>query len=87
MVWFDGLLCVQPVVLVSWGRTLELSTVVCPEVCHWLENTTSTRKTPVAAGGSRKYDRLLTWSAEQHRKQRGDGSGAETVPACSDTRS
>ncbi|TKS81327.1 hypothetical protein D9C73_015432 [Collichthys lucidus] len=56
-----------PIALVAWGRTLQLSTVSSPDVCDWLENTTSTRNK--SGGPSRKYDLLLTRSAEQHLQQ------------------
>lgn len=59
------LLCVQPIALVSWGRTLELSTVASSDVCDWLETTTSSTNKFDAVSQSRKYNLLLTWSAEQ----------------------
>ncbi|XP_045929926.1 uncharacterized protein tp53i13 [Micropterus dolomieu] len=58
-----------PIALVSWGRTLELSTVASTEVCDWLETTTSTRNECGGMSQSRKYNLLLTWSAEQHRER------------------
>lgn len=64
---FTVLLRIQPIALVAWGRTLQLSTVSSPDVCDWLENTTSTRNK--SGGPSRKYDLLLTRSAEQHLQQ------------------
>ncbi|XP_042271117.1 uncharacterized protein tp53i13 [Thunnus maccoyii] len=60
----------MPIALVSWGRTLELSTVASSDVCDWLETTTTTRNPFSGASQSKKYDLLLTWSAEQHRQQR-----------------
>lgn len=68
-VYVHCLLCAQPIALVSWGRTLELSTVASSDVCDWLETTTSARNTFGGVSQSRKYDLLLTWSAEQHRQQ------------------
>ncbi|XP_070762173.1 uncharacterized protein tp53i13 [Enoplosus armatus] len=58
-----------PIALVSWGRTLQLSTVASSEVCDWLETTTSTTNKLGGMNQSRKYNLLLTWSAEQHRQQ------------------
>lgn len=63
------MLCVQPIALVSWGHTLELPTVASSDVCDWLETTTSTRPRIDGAMESRKYNLLLTWSAEQHQQQ------------------
>eukprot|EP00064_Thunnus_orientalis_P011978 superscaffoldBa00001785_g12011 len=65
--WLNNL---HPIALVSWGRTLELSTVASSDVCDWLETTTTTRNPFSGASQSKKYDLLLTWSAEQHRQQR-----------------
>lgn len=70
---------VQPVALVSWGRTLELSTLASPGVCDWLETTAATRKTSAGASGSRKYNLLLIRSAEE----RGGGPSAKMVGLCS----
>uniref|UniRef100_UPI0037E91B75 uncharacterized protein tp53i13 n=1 Tax=Semicossyphus pulcher TaxID=241346 RepID=UPI0037E91B75 len=58
-----------PIVLVSWGRTLELSTMATLDVCVWLERTTSTRSTIGDVSQSMNYNLLLTWSAEKHREQ------------------
>lgn len=58
--------------LVSWGRTLELSTAASPDVCGWLETTTPAGETSAATGGSRKYNLLLTRSAEQRGRRPGD---------------
>lgn len=58
----------MPIALVSWGRTLELSTVASSDVCGWLETTTSPRHTFGSVSQSRNYNLLLTWSAEQHRQ-------------------
>ncbi|XP_029135294.1 uncharacterized protein tp53i13 isoform X1 [Labrus bergylta] len=62
-----------PIALVSWGRTLELSTMATSHVCDWLEKTTSRRNKFVDV--SRKYNLLLTSSAETHRR------GLEEEPA------
>uniref|UniRef100_A0AAZ3QQY0 Tumor protein p53-inducible protein 13 n=1 Tax=Oncorhynchus tshawytscha TaxID=74940 RepID=A0AAZ3QQY0_ONCTS len=58
--WLNNL---QPLALVSWGRTLELSHVTTSEVCDWLQST--------AAHGnrgdvdqSRQYNLLLTHPAD-----------------------
>lgn len=61
----------MPIALVSWGRTLELSSVASSDVCDWLETTTSTRKKFGSVSPSRTYNLLLTRSAEQHRRQHG----------------
>ncbi|KAI3353898.1 hypothetical protein L3Q82_005106 [Scortum barcoo] len=54
-----------PIAVVSWGRTLELSTAASPEICDWLETTTSSRNELGGVSQSRKYNLLLTFSAEQ----------------------
>lgn len=69
LVWIYCLLCPQPIALVSWGRTLELSTAASSEVCDWLETTTSTTNKSGGASDSRKYNLLLTRSAEQPQQQ------------------
>ncbi|XP_033488193.1 uncharacterized protein tp53i13 isoform X1 [Epinephelus lanceolatus] len=58
-----------PIALVSWGHTLELSTLASSDVCGWLETTTSTRNTSGGVSQSRNYNLLLTWSAQQHQQQ------------------
>ncbi|KAM4628084.1 uncharacterized protein tp53i13 [Polymixia lowei] len=61
------------VALVSWGRTLELSTVATSDVCDWLERTT-TGSMPGDVSQTRKYNLLLTrpaehrWSGEQEHQ-------------------
>ncbi|KAM7399640.1 hypothetical protein PAMP_018891 [Pampus punctatissimus] len=59
----------MPIALVSWGRTLELSTVASLDICDWLQTTTTTRNKFSVVSQKRKYNLLLTWSAEQHRQQ------------------
>ncbi|XP_029301415.1 uncharacterized protein tp53i13 isoform X2 [Cottoperca gobio] len=59
----------MPIALVSWGHTLELSTVASSDICDWLETTASTGNEFDGVRQSRKYNLLLTWSAEQHRQQ------------------
>ncbi|XP_057694983.1 tumor protein p53-inducible protein 13 [Corythoichthys intestinalis] len=60
----------MPVALVSWGRTLELSTAASSDACDWLQSmmTSSNWKTG-------KYNFLLTQAAEQegqkHTRQTG----------------
>lgn len=66
----------------SWGRTLELSTAVSLELCDWLETTTSTRRTFAGASQGRKYNLLLTRSAEE--QQPGEEPSAKAV-GCSHT--
>uniref|UniRef100_A0A3B5APG4 Tumor protein p53-inducible protein 13 n=1 Tax=Stegastes partitus TaxID=144197 RepID=A0A3B5APG4_9TELE len=61
--------------MVSWGRTLQLSTVASTDVCDWLETTQTTREESDAVSTSRRYNLLLTWSAgrrlqEQSRKMK-----------------
>lgn len=67
----------------SWGRTLELSTLASPDACDWLEATTSARTTSAGASGSRKYNLLLTRSSEERGQRRGDGPSATMVGASS----
>lgn len=74
----DGLLCAQPIALVSWGRTLELSTAASSDICGWLETTASGRRRPVDEGQSRGYDLLLTRSAER-RRANPEGSSANVT--------
>uniref|UniRef100_A0A8D2ZEM5 Tumor protein p53-inducible protein 13 n=2 Tax=Scophthalmus maximus TaxID=52904 RepID=A0A8D2ZEM5_SCOMX len=58
----------KPIALVSWGRTLELSTVASSDVCDWLETTTTIANGRLSgAKRIRTYDLLLTRSAAQRR--------------------
>ncbi|XP_032365786.1 uncharacterized protein tp53i13 [Etheostoma spectabile] len=59
----------MPIALVSWGHTLELSTVASSDVCNWLETTTNTPRQSGGVSRSRKYNLLLIRSAEQHWQQ------------------
>ncbi|XP_041796818.1 tumor protein p53-inducible protein 13 [Chelmon rostratus] len=75
-----------PVALVSWGRTLELSTVASSDVCDWLETTTPARNEFGGVSLSRMYNLLLTRSAE-HQQQRAHpedhpGNMKESVRRC-----
>lgn len=63
----------------SWGRTLELSTVASLEICDWLESSTSTNRTAGGTAQGRKYNLLLTLSAEEPLQQRGGEPSAKTV--------
>ncbi|CAL8350874.1 unnamed protein product [Lota lota] len=56
------------VALVSWGRTLELSTVLTSAVCDWLEavEAAATGANPNDVVATRKYNLLLIRPAEQH---------------------
>lgn len=63
----------------SWGRTLELSTAASFEICDWLESLTSTNKTAGGTAQGRKYNLLLTRSAEEPLQQRGGEPSAKTV--------
>lgn len=56
----------MPVALVSWGRTLETSTVASSQICDWLESARSTRSQVSEVNHSRRYNLLLMWPAEQH---------------------
>ncbi|CAJ1065790.1 tumor protein p53-inducible protein 13 isoform X1 [Xyrichtys novacula] len=58
-----------PLVLVSWGRTLELSTMATLDVCDWLETTTSTRNKSGDLSKSGNYTLLLTRPAETQTKR------------------
>uniref|UniRef100_A0AAQ4NRK6 Tumor protein p53-inducible protein 13 n=1 Tax=Gasterosteus aculeatus aculeatus TaxID=481459 RepID=A0AAQ4NRK6_GASAC len=68
----------MPIALVSWGRTLELSTAASSDICGWLETTASGRRRPVDEGQSRGYDLLLTRSAER-RRANPEGSSANVT--------
>ncbi|KAM9812994.1 tumor protein p53-inducible protein 13 [Syngnathus typhle] len=70
----------MPVALVSWGRTLELSTAASSDVCHWLQSTTTS-----SSHISGNYNFLLTRATEQHEHTRREGRHAktkETVRQC-----
>ncbi|XP_029028107.1 uncharacterized protein tp53i13 isoform X2 [Betta splendens] len=56
-----------PIALVSWGRTLELSTAASLDVCVWLEATTSTEMNLDEEMHRRSYNLLLVWPAEQRQ--------------------
>ncbi|XP_041669039.1 tumor protein p53-inducible protein 13 isoform X2 [Cheilinus undulatus] len=64
----EGLKKHRPIALVSWGSTLELSTMATSSVCNWLEATTSWRKKSGDVSRNRNYNLLLMWSAETHRR-------------------
>ncbi|XP_034460649.1 tumor protein p53-inducible protein 13 isoform X1 [Hippoglossus hippoglossus] len=59
----------MPIALVSWGRTLELSTVASSDVCDWLETLTTTGNELSGVNHIRKYDLLLARPAKLHRLQ------------------
>ncbi|XP_061924045.1 uncharacterized protein tp53i13 isoform X1 [Entelurus aequoreus] len=68
-----------PIALVSWGRTLELSTAASLDVCHWLQSTMTTSERIRG-----KYNLLLTLSSEQkhtHGKE-GQTEPKESVGQC-----
>ncbi|KAK2912752.1 uncharacterized protein tp53i13 [Channa argus] len=58
----------MPIALVSWGHTLELSSVASLDICDWLETTTTTKNNFDGMSQSRKYNLLLTWPVvrQQH---------------------
>uniref|UniRef100_A0A3Q1FUY0 Tumor protein p53 inducible protein 13 n=2 Tax=Acanthochromis polyacanthus TaxID=80966 RepID=A0A3Q1FUY0_9TELE len=62
----------MPLALVSWGRTLELSTVASADICDWLETAQTRKDKSDGVSESREYNLLLTWSAgqEQPRKMK-----------------
>ncbi|XP_060929023.1 uncharacterized protein tp53i13 [Limanda limanda] len=59
----------MPIALVSWGRTLELSTVASSDVCDWLETLKTTGNELSDVNHIRKYDLLLARPAKLHRLQ------------------
>ncbi|XP_077421122.1 tumor protein p53-inducible protein 13 isoform X2 [Vanacampus margaritifer] len=63
----------MPIALVSWGRTLELSTAASSDVCDWLQNATTSSNQI-----SGKYNFLLTCPAEQHGQKRTRREGRRT---------
>ncbi|XP_061781380.1 tumor protein p53-inducible protein 13 [Nerophis lumbriciformis] len=68
-----------PIALVSWGRTLELSTAASLDVCYWLQSTMTTSEWIRG-----KYNLLLTLSSEQkhtHGKE-GQTEPKESVGQC-----
>uniref|UniRef100_A0A3P8V0Z9 Tumor protein p53 inducible protein 13 n=1 Tax=Cynoglossus semilaevis TaxID=244447 RepID=A0A3P8V0Z9_CYNSE len=54
-----------PIALVTWGRTLEVSAVASPDVCDWLQSTTTTRNDLSDVKHIREYNLLLTKPAKQ----------------------
>ncbi|XP_029373343.1 uncharacterized protein tp53i13 isoform X2 [Echeneis naucrates] len=64
--WLNNL---HPIALISWGRTLELSTVASPDTCEALAITSATRNKFNGVNHVRKYNLLLTRPAKQHRQQ------------------
>lgn len=63
----------RPIALVSWGRTLEVSTASSPEICDWL-NRTSSSKTNAGQTHKYPYNLFLTRSAEQDKRKVQKGS-------------
>ncbi|KAM6931845.1 uncharacterized protein tp53i13 isoform 2-T2 [Lycodopsis pacificus] len=72
----------MPIALVSWGHTLELSTTWSSDVYDWLETTASTGKKFVGVNQSRKFNLLLSRSAEQHRQQHANPEEQESLRRC-----
>ncbi|XP_023141319.2 uncharacterized protein tp53i13 [Amphiprion ocellaris] len=60
----------MPLALVSWGRTLELSTVASVDICDWLETTQTRRDKFDGVSESRDYNLLLMWSAGQEQPKK-----------------
>lgn len=52
----------QPLALVSWGRTLEMSHVTAPEVCDWLVSVSAKLRQPgdTERRWGKRYSLLLT---------------------------
>ncbi|KAK7882519.1 hypothetical protein WMY93_028693 [Mugilogobius chulae] len=65
----------RPIALVSWGRTLEISTVASSEICDWLNATTSKQPKPAELRYKSQYNLLLTRSENQDRNK-----GKKKVP-------
>lgn len=59
----------MPIALVSWGRTLELSTVASSDVCDWLETTQTSNNEFDGVTQSRRYNLLLTQPAALHQQE------------------
>lgn len=57
----------MPIALVSWGRTLELTTAASFDVCDWLQATQSTGNGVGGKNRTKKYDFLLIRSAGLQR--------------------
>lgn len=64
----------RPIALVSWGRTLEMSTVASLEICSWLDTTSSTKANAAEMAHKHKYNLLLTRSAKQDKHKENKGS-------------
>ncbi|KAM6959269.1 tumor protein p53-inducible protein 13 [Aplochiton taeniatus] len=60
-----------PLAIVSWGRTLELSTVTSSDICDWLEGATAAQGNRGDVGKTRKYDLLLIHPAGRHTHREG----------------
>ncbi|XP_035535298.1 tumor protein p53-inducible protein 13 isoform X1 [Morone saxatilis] len=71
-----------PIALVSWGRTLELTTVASSDVCDWLETTASRANEFGGVRLSRKYNLLLTWSAEHAHPEKHSAKMKESLGRC-----
>lgn len=56
----------QPVALVSWGRTLEMTTVGSSDICDWLQVAQTKKPKFDGVTQTRKYNLLLTRAAELH---------------------
>uniref|UniRef100_A0AAV2J426 Tumor protein p53-inducible protein 13 n=1 Tax=Knipowitschia caucasica TaxID=637954 RepID=A0AAV2J426_KNICA len=63
----------RPIALVSWGRALEISTVVSSEICDWLERTLLTKPKAVERIYENQYNFLLIKAKNQKRLQENKG--------------
>lgn len=59
----------RPVALVSWGRTLETSTAASPEICDWLDATSSTKTDAAEVKRKLKYNLYLRRAAERDERK------------------
>ncbi|XP_069003655.1 uncharacterized protein tp53i13 [Embiotoca jacksoni] len=75
----------MPIALVSWGRTLELSTVSSSDICDWLENTTPTGSKTEGVTQTRKYNLLLTRPAGLRRQEQAEKMKESVRQCCEQT--
>ncbi|XP_020779626.2 LOW QUALITY PROTEIN: uncharacterized protein tp53i13 [Boleophthalmus pectinirostris] len=67
----------RPFAFVSWGRTLEVSTVASSEICDWLNQTSFTKPKATEQRHKNHYSHLLTRSVDQNRHQENKESPTE----------
>ncbi|XP_033833021.1 uncharacterized protein tp53i13 [Periophthalmus magnuspinnatus] len=64
----------RPFALASWGRTLEVSTLVSSQICDWLNGTSSNKPEAAERRREKHYNLLLTRSEDQDQLRGKKGS-------------